>query len=117
MNKHSHIYLYTFIHSGMTVEFTANGTVSSSTRSEATDGRTPRRPGPFISSTVTSSTDLGWRNVVNMARRSAAISSGLTAAYDQLSLTAFDVKTPFPLNFNMTRQENAHANRPEVRKG
>lgn len=29
MNKHSHIYLYTFIHSGMTVVFTVNGTISS----------------------------------------------------------------------------------------
>lgn len=91
MNKHSHIYLYTFIHSGMTVQVWHRFFSRSGSRSEASDATTS---GPFLSSTVTSSTDLGWRDVVTFARRSAAVSSGLTAAYDQLSLTTFDVKTP-----------------------
>lgn len=94
MNKHSHIYLYTFIHSGMTWVhckwhrfFSRLGSRSEATTDATTDATTS---GPFLSSTVTSSTDLGWRDIVNFARRSAAVSSGLTAAYDRLSSTTFE---------------------------
>lgn len=81
---------------------------------------------PSLSSSVTSSTDLGWRDVENVARRGVAVSSGLTAAYDQLSLTTFEIKKRTKQNKrpssqvffqNTTRQQDARENDPEVWRG
>lgn len=47
MNKHSHIYLYTFIHSGMTLYMTLIGTVSS--RQGPTHAEAPPSSAPHIS--------------------------------------------------------------------
>lgn len=59
-------------------------------QSEVTDSKTSRL---FLSSKVPSSTDLECRNSLNIAHRSMATSSGLTAACDQLSSTSFELKT------------------------